>query len=392
MRYEIIHVSFTPARKLPPLQNELVMHSRRGTTVFALDVDHDSPVKVEIGLIGVRHVHLRLNLRRLTASQGKFWKVLRYAEFILRAFFQVLFRRSRIIVAHDLTSLIPAFAASRLTGRRLVYHAHEIMGEMDEVAAPFQSLWRNLDRFFCPKVDSIVTPEPHRAQIYMTDYGAKKLPVVVANCPLYRPSVRSNLLRDYVVARNSSIERIILYQGIIEPDRCIDNIIHAMSMVPARFAFILMGTGHKGYFDKLTGAIETLSLTDRIFFHPYVPYDRLHAYTSSADIGVLLYRNTNRNNYYCAPNKLYEYFQAGLPVIASDFPGMHAIVGQRRLGFCVDPEDPASIAYAMIKLLDSEVRNEIIERIESLREREFQYEKEFENLSPLYTSLMKDEK
>jgi glycosyltransferase involved in cell wall biosynthesis len=83
---------------------------------------------------------------------------------------------------------------------------------------------------------------------------------------------------------------------------------------------------------------------------PRVPYHELAPWTASADVGILLYRNDCRNNYYCAPNKLFEYMMMGLPIIAPDFPGMRALVEGEEVGLCVDPEDPAAIAAAVNRI------------------------------------------
>jgi len=83
---------------------------------------------------------------------------------------------------------------------------------------------------------------------------------------------------------------------------------------------------------------------------PRVPYEEVAPYTASADMGILLYRNDCRNNYYCAPNKLFEYMMMGLPVIAPDFPGIVPLVEGGEIGLCVDPASPAAIAAAVNRL------------------------------------------
>jgi glycosyltransferase involved in cell wall biosynthesis len=51
------------------------------------------------------------------------------------------------------------------------------------------------------------------------------------------------------------------------------------------------------------------------------------------------------------PVKLFEYMAAGLPVVASDFPGWRAIVKAHDCGLLVDPQDVGAISAAMIWLL-----------------------------------------
>lgn len=65
-------------------------------------------------------------------------------------------------------------------------------------------------------------------------------------------------------------------------------------------------------------------------------------YEKSA-IGVCVLKKT-RNYYLSLPIKIFEYMEAGLPIIVSDFPLWREIVEDAQCGFCVDAENPAEIA------------------------------------------------
>ncbi len=215
------------------------------------------------------------------------------------------------------------------------------------------------------------------------------LPVVAANCP--PSSLRSpatTLLRDSLAQQGCKPEVVILYQGIFDPSRRLDHLIAAMELLPATVALVIMGRGSAEQKDSLEALRQSLGLQRRVFFHPFVPYDRLAAYTRSADIGVLLYTNDCRNNFYCAPNKLYEYLHAGLPVVTSAFPGLEAVVDGFQLGICVDPESPADIAQGLSRLLDEDTRKLISNRAIRISREIFNWEVEFERILKLYFSLI----
>jgi glycosyltransferase involved in cell wall biosynthesis len=122
---------------------------------------------------------------------------------------------------------------------------------------------------------------------------------------------------------------------------------------------------------------------------PYVQYDKLPSYTASAQVGLLFYRNTCRNNYYCAPNKLYEYMMMGLPVITCNYPGLVEFVEGQGIGICVDPEDPKAIAAAINRIAgDDALRKGMRERCLRLARERWNWECEFPRLEAAYAALL----
>ena len=61
------------------------------------------------------------------------------------------------------------------------------------------------------------------------------------------------------------------------------------------------------------------------------------------DVGVVLYKDTGLNYRYCAPNKLYEYWSYGIPVIGDLLPGLISVFKNESLGTLVDMQNPQNI-------------------------------------------------
>jgi len=96
---------------------------------------------------------------------------------------------------------------------------------------------------------------------------------------------------------------------------------------------------------------QEAGVADRVRFISTVALAELPVYTASADIGVQPIENTCFNHFTTDSNKLFEYVQAGLPVIASDLPEIRLIVGQYDLGVLVKPGDSAALVEAIGRLV-----------------------------------------
>ena len=77
----------------------------------------------------------------------------------------------------------------------------------------------------------------------------------------------------------------------------------------------------------------------------------LLAYCASADVGVIPYQAVDLNNYYTSPNKLFDFIQAGLPMVASDLPYLRKVIVSDGLGVVAKLDSPEAYALAINGLL-----------------------------------------
>jgi glycosyltransferase involved in cell wall biosynthesis len=307
-----------------------------------------------------------------------------FLEYNIKIFLRTRKCSADLVEAHDLPSLFPATVIARLRRLPLVYHAHELWPEMG-ANVRFSGLWRWLEKTLIGRAALVVVPEENRARIYLNEYGARELPLVVANCPPFRNASGGSTLRDIMASKGVKASTIVLYQGVISSERCIEEIVAASEFFREDIALTLMGTG----FDTWSNPESRLPVGRRIVYIPHVAYDSLFRYTASAQIGLLFYRNTCRNNYYCAPNKLYEYMMMGLPVVTCNYPGLVRFVEDQGIGLCVDPEDPRAIADAVNRIAgDSALRDRMRANCLRLAKERWNWETEFRTLQAAYSSLL----
>ena len=180
---------------------------------------------------------------------------------------------------------------------------------------------------------------------------------------------------------------IALYQGQLTSERGIEQAMDAILEVPEA-VLVLLGFG------KWQGRFEAQAATapwaGRVFLLPAVPPDDLLRWTASADVSVMAIAPTTVNHQYTTPQKLFESMAAGVPVVASDLPGMAAVVEASGCGVLVDPTSPASIAAGIRQIVAAPAADRAALRraVLDAAHRDFSWEAQLETLMAIYRDLL----
>lgn len=277
-------------------------------------------------------------------------KFIRFAEGIWRTFVAAYRENADVYDSRDAYPLLAAHIAAALRGARVVYDSDEL--NLDRNWAPSRNpVWRFFmkayEGYFARR-SSVITSDYGRAEVLSKRYGVS--PVVLLNVPgvLEQPEpdaeFRARALGDRRV--------LLLYQGILLPNRGLLEMVDAMRELPeCRLAIVGYGPLADAIRDKI--AAEGRQADAEVF--SAVPYDTLMRYTAAADVGMVPIVGSCLSYRLAAPNKLFECMMAGTPVVASDLPDMARVVTEERVGTLIeDPTDPASIAKAVRELIDGD--------------------------------------
>lgn len=271
---------------------------------------------------------------RLWFRKGKLF----YLEFTLRLFFYLLRKKAAIYTANDLDTLLPNFLIARLRRAKLMYDSHEWFTEVPElIGRTFtRRIWLWLEKRLFPRVDQVSTVNASLAKIYSDTYQREV--AVIRNVPLPKP-----------MPVKQTKEKVLLYQGALNIGRGLELMIEAMAYLPD-YQLWIIGRG------DIVKALKSLAHNidpagNRIRFWGFIPLEKLHALTLRARWGFSLEEDRGGNYHYASPNKLYDYVQAGVPVLASDLPEMRALIEEYGVGDLLlsDQRNPQALADAIRK-------------------------------------------
>jgi len=82
-----------------------------------------------------------------------------------------------------------------------------------------------------------------------------------------------------------------------------------------------------------------------------MPYEKVNDAINKCHAGLILFRDTINNRMAGPPNKLFNYMNAGLPVLSVDFPEMRAIIMEAECGVLIQDQGVEAIVSAIEGLL-----------------------------------------
>lgn len=244
---------------------------------------------------------------------------------------------------HD-PELLPVGLLLRMRGKVVVYDVHE---DVSADVARKHYIPRGLRRFSASAVSLLETLAarffsavvPATPSISRRFASLRQPRVVVSNYPV---------LEEFHAAAPvawTCRSPAIGYVGVLSRDRGIAEITQALSLLSPSFQVTLKlaGTFSPPSFREELAALNGWGQTQ---FLGTLDRAGVVDLLSEVRAGLVVLQPTPAF-LDSVPIKMFEYMCAGIPVIASDFPGFAEIMNEERCGLLVDPHDPRTIAQAI---------------------------------------------
>jgi glycosyltransferase involved in cell wall biosynthesis len=269
-----------------------------------------------------------------------------------------------VIHCHDCMALPTGFLVKEKLKIPLIYDAHEIYESAAARAFGINDYYARLHRKYLPRVDHFITINDSIALYYRYAYPDAPSAVVIRNAT----NKAAEFVYDgrmHAAAGIPRSQKILLYQGGYTQERGLSNLVRAGQLLPDDWNLIMLGWGPlSGYLKQVaayaaqTGRKRGGGAESKVRFLSAVPRRDLHYWTAGASAGIIPYENRLLNHWFCSPNKLWEYPNAGVPLVVQPFPELKKVVETFGCGWVLpDNPTPGQIADLIGGLTD-----EMIER------------------------------
>lgn len=193
--------------------------------------------------------------------------------------------------------------------------------------------------------DIILHPELTRLKLTSFEVPSKEhfyFPNVTGDVKIPKKYSNVELLNKFARGRVK-----VLYQGLINVEkRCLKEILEALKEIENSTCLIIMPAFFTDAMElsRLKKIIKELNLEDSVLFVPSIKSPDHLGIVEHIDIGIGLYKPTSVNQYFAAPNRLYEINQFKKPLILPDSVGLKLFEYEfKGEVFCCDPYSKKSI-------------------------------------------------
>jgi glycosyltransferase involved in cell wall biosynthesis len=290
-----------------------------------------------------------------------------YAEFNLRLWIYLLIKNPDIVYSVDMDTLLAGWSIKKLKRKKLIFDAHEYFSEVPELIhrPVIKKIWSWLENFLIPSVDKALTVSLGLSAIFSQKWHTHFN--VILNVP-------DRQIPTYTGDRPPHPRNYILYQGMLNEGRGIEEMMDALPLINEKCDFVIIGEGDLS--QKLREKAASLAWSQRIIFLGWLLPHQIKTWTNHASLGINLLNAQSLSYTYSLANKFFDYLHAGIPSVNSDLPEYREIISNYPIGYLVPDLKPVSIASVInTALLDDLKKNKKNHFLHAISEYNWENEK-----------------
>lgn len=338
---------------------------KRGYVVAVLSIAFNKDLPQKEGIGSMSEVY-----RVGFASQSRYLQLLNFCVLYFKSLV-TCFRNGTKMIWLNSVGVLPISIIGKMVGLKVVYAPHELETERSSATGGLKKkMSKLLESSFIQICDHVVVVGDAIAQWYKDAYDLETVKML-RNIPSTFTEVKpsSNYLREKFQIADDKV--VYIYQGILNKGRGLEVSIEAFKGNPDSH-LVIMGFG------PLEESVKQASLNHgNIHFHEPVPSDQLVATAGGANVGMCLIENTCLSYYYSLPNKLFEYLNAELVILGSNFPEISGIIDAHKVGWTIEPT--SSDVSAILATIDRRTIEGKMANIKQLK-KDISWEKDFSGL------------
>jgi glycosyltransferase involved in cell wall biosynthesis len=342
--------------------------------LVAWDREQTRPIEADEGGVHVIRLGPKAPQRaptRILVNLPRFW---------LRALRASRRLRFDIIHAHDFDTLPLGMAISRLTGKPLLYDAHELYAKMieDEVGPLSKAVWF-FERMCSARADAVITVSEAVADELSKGRGDRARVVSTSQ----DPSVIEGADVQAIRRRYGLKGFVVSYLGSLEPGRFIEETL--TSFAPSDGITVLVGGS-----GTLKEVVESEAARNpAIKYIGTVDADEALRLTWASDLVVAMMDPANPNNVIGTPGKIINAMSVGRAIITTEGLDIARRVREAKCGIVVPYEKRAFVEAVKRAVAEPKPLLEMGRRGRELYDREFSWTRSRDELLRTYQSLVR---
>lgn len=255
-----------------------------------------------------------------------------------------------LVHVHDHPMLKPGVAIAQLRNVPVIYDSHEFYPHQVQFAPSVQKKMLKAEQRSISQVNAVITVNEFIADEMAKAYSIPKPHVIYNAVPLATIEPEAGLRESLGLDVEA---HLVLYQGWISANRGVETLIAMMEYLPNAHLVVV---GYGDFLAELERMAVKMEILGRVHFMGRKEPDELQRITAACDLGVIPYTGVDLNNYYCSPNKLFEFTMAKLPFVCNDLPFLASVVSKYQCGETTDLADPQAAARTIDGILRDPAR------------------------------------